>query len=557
MTKTQVTAPNKTTGAAVPPRHTVTREPRARTARSGRTPQARAATRAATAAALAASLAPALAPAPAHPQAPPAPVDADARHSIDQVFAEYDRTGGPGCALGVVRNGELTYARGYGIGQMDHGIPIDERSVFYLASVSKQFAAAAVVIAAHEGHLSLNDDIRTHLPEFPGYAQGTVRVRDLVHHTSGIRDYLTLMSLAGTPLENVLTDEAMLDLITRQKELNFVPGAEHLYSNSGYILMGEIVERATGRSLREYAHEKIFRPLGMASTHFRDDHTEVVRGRVFSYHPRPEPDPGEDGAPGPGPAAAPRPNPGFPEAAWRTDYLIHFDKVGDGGLYSSVEDLARWDAAFYSDVLGVPDFAARMYERGVLAGGDTIPYAHGLSVAPRRGLMRVSHAGGLMAFRTMIARYPDQRTTVITLCNVGTANPVALSMAVEDIVLAGAFPESAAQAARTGAAAEAGPAAAGQAEAAPQPPAEQLAAVAGSYHSDEIGATWRVEAEDGRLMLHHPSGESHEMQHRGADTFGRGGIEMAFVRDGGSVTAFVLTAGRVRNVRFERASRPS
>ena len=201
-----------------------------------------------------------------------------------------------------------------------------------------------------------------------------------------MRDYLTLMSLAGTPYENILTDEAMLGLITRQKELNFAPGSEHLYSNSGYVLMAEIVKRATGRSLREYADEKIFRPLGMTGTHFHDDRTHIVRDRVFSY------DPGPDGG-------------------WRTNYLMAFDKVGDGGLYSSVEDLARWDGAFYDDVLDVPGFAERMYERGVLTDGDTIRYARGLSVEVRRGLPRVSHAGGFMAFRTMIARYPEQRTT--------------------------------------------------------------------------------------------------------------------------------------------------
>ena len=450
-------------------------------------------------------------------------LDSETRQRIDDVFAEYDRTGGPGCAVGVVDAGELVYARGYGMGQMDHEIPISERSVFYLASVSKQFAAAAIVIADHEGHLSLDDDIRRHIPEFPAYGQGTVTVRHLVHHTSGVRDYLSLLNLAGIPFGNVLTDEAMLDLITRQRELNFAPGSEHLYSNSGYVLMAEIVKRVTGRSLREYADEKIFRPLGMTSTHFHDDRTQIVRDRVFSYHPR------EAGG-------------------WRTDYLINFDKVGDGGLYSTVEDLARWDGAFYGDVLGVPDFADRMYERGVLNNGDTIVYARGLGVAKRRGLRRVSHAGGLMAFRTMIARYPEQRTSVITLCNVGTANPGALSTAVEDIVLEGAFTESVAE--------EGGPvgAAAGgdEEEATVQVSADVLAALAGSYRSDEIGSTWTIEVEGDALVLHHPSGESQELSARSEAVFGRGGIELAFVREGGRATAFVLAAGRVRNVRFAR-----
>ena len=453
-------------------------------------------------------------------------LDPEIRERIDAVFAEYDRTDGPGCAVGVARAGTLVYGRGYGMGQLDHGIPLSERSVFYLASVAKQFAAAAIVIAAHEGHLTLDDEVRRHIPEFPDYEQGAVTVRHLVHHTGGVRDYLTLMSLAGTPYENILTDEAMLGLITRQKELNFAPGSEHLYSNSGYVLMAEIVKRATGRSLREYADEKIFRPLGMTSTHFHDDRTQVVRDRVFSY------DAGPDGG-------------------WRTNYLMAFDKVGDGGLYSSVEDLARWDGAFYGDVLGVPGFAERMYERGVLTSGDTIRYARGLAVERRRGLARVSHAGGFMAFRTMIARYPEQRTTVIALCNAGMANPMQMSVAIEDILLEDAFTEEAEVAA-------APPAAPAPDTAAVEVPDDVLVALTGSYHSDEIGATWVIAAEESRLVLRHPSGVDRVLARRG-DTagdgagdmvFGVGGLELAFEVEGGRAAAFVLAAGRVRNVRF-------
>ncbi|MCY3545457.1 MAG: serine hydrolase [Gemmatimonadetes bacterium] len=453
---------------------------------------------------------------------------AETSRAIDGVFAEYDRTSGPGCAVGVAEAGRLVFARGYGIGQMDHRIPLGGESVFYLASVSKQFAAAAIVIAEHEGHLSMDDPVSAHIPEFPTYAQGAVTIRHLVHHTSGVRDYLTLMRLAGTPYENILSDEDMLGLITRQRELNFVPGTEHLYSNSGYVLIAEIVKRATGRSLRAYADEKIFRPLGMSNTHFHDDRLQVVPGRVFSYDP---------------PAAG----------GWRTSYLIDFDKVGDGGLYSSVADLAQWDRAFYEDVLGVPGFAERMYRRGVLAGGDTIAYARGLSVGERRGLARVSHGGGFMAFRTMIARYPEQRTTVITLCNVGTANPGALSTAVEDIVLADAFTEAPEE--RVAPTSPAGaPGAADEPAFAVSEAAVQ--ALAGTYHSRELDATWRLEADGTQLLLHHPRGDTETLTARREDVFGSGGIEFAFEHDDGRAVAFLLAAGRVRNLRFERTDHP-
>lgn len=473
---------------------------------------------------------------------------AETSQAIDGVFAEYDRTSGPGCAVGVAEAGRLVFARGYGIGQMDHRIPLSGESVFYLASVSKQFAAAAIVIAEHEGHLSLDDPVSAHIPGFPTYAQGAVTIRHLVHHTSGVRDYLTLMRLAGTPYENILSDEDMLSLITRQRELNFVPGTEHLYSNSGYVLLAEIVKRATGRSLREYADEKIFRPLGMSNTHFHDDRLQVVPGRVFSYDP-PAAGAGRtdvDGSTRSGGSWR-------AQGGWRTSYLIDFDKVGDGGLYSSVADLAKWDRAFYEDVLGVPGFADQMYRRGVLTGGDTIAYARGLSVAERRGLPRVSHGGGFMAFRTMIARYPEQRTTVITLCNVGTAQPGALSTAVEDIVLASAFTEPPEERV-----APASPAAAPGTDDEPAFAVSEAAvrAVAGTYHSPELDATWHLEADGARLLLHHPRGDTETLTARREGVFGSGGIEFAFERANGRGVAFLLAAGRVRNLRFERTERP-
>jgi len=441
---------------------------------------------------------------------------AEKSQAIDGVFAEYNRTSGPGCAVGVAEAGRLVFARGYGIGQMDHRIPLSRESVFYLASVSKQFAAAAILIAEHEGHLSLDDPVSTHIPEFPAYVQGAVTIRHLVHHTSGVRDYLTLMRLAGTPYENILSDEDMLGLITRQRELNFVPGTEHLYSNSGYVLLAEIVKRATGRSLRVYADEKIFRPLGMSRTHFHDDRFQVVPGRVFSYDP--------------------------PTA------------VGGGGGDASGGGGARWGRGFYEGVLGVAGCAERMYRRGVLAGGDTIAYARGLSVGGRRGLPRVSHGGGFMAFRTMIARYPEQRTTVITLCNVGTAQPGALSTAVEDIVLADAFTEPPEERVAPSSPAGGAPGTAGEPAFVVSEAAVQ--ALAGTYHSPELDATWRLEADGTSLLLHHPRGDTETLTARREGVFGSGGIEFAFEREDGRGVAFLLAAGRVRNLRFDRTERP-
>lgn len=463
-------------------------------------------------------LLPGAAPASAQQLAP------STRAAIDSIFAPHDGTAGPGCAVGVVQRGAMVHARGYGMGNLDHGIPLGPRSVFYLASVSKQFAAAAVVIAEHEGLLSMDDPVRRYIPEFPDYG-APVTVGHLIHHTGGVRDYLTLMALAGRPLENVLTDEEMLDVITRQQALNFPPGSDFLYSNSGYVLLAEIVKRATGRSLRDYSNEKIFRPLGMTSTHFHDDAREVVPSRVFSYQPG-------------------------PDGRWQTSYLMHFDKVGDGGLYSSVEDLARWDAAFLDDRLGVPGFAERMYRRGVLDSGDTIPYARGLTVDRRRGLTRVAHGGSLMAFRTMIARYPEHATTVITLCNAGHANPTRLSLAVEDRVLEDAFPEPAPAAAPA-------PQAQGTAGGAPEGevtvPDATLEALAGRYRSPELDTTWTLKSEGGELWITRTANAPLALRAREEGVFVTdSGLTLTFRSHDGRGTAFTLQAGRVRDLEFER-----
>ncbi|MGH9381900.1 MAG: serine hydrolase domain-containing protein, partial [Thermoanaerobaculia bacterium] len=252
---------------------------------------------------------------------PAAAQQADLTAGIDAVFVDYDRTDSPGCALGVVRDGELVYARGYGMANLEHGVPITPGTVFDIGSTSKQFAATATVLLAEEGRLSLDDEVRKWIPELRDYG-APLTIRHLLHHTSGLRDYLTLMSLVGTSFDGLTTDDDALDIIARQRELNFPPGSEHLYSNSGYFLLSQIIERASGQSLREYAGTRIFEPLGMDDTHFHDDHTHVVPRRATAYAPL-----SEDGA-------------------FRIDMSL-FEQTGDGAVYTTIDDLVRWDGNFY------------------------------------------------------------------------------------------------------------------------------------------------------------------------------------------------------------------
>jgi len=198
---------------------------------------------------------------------------------LDALFSSWDKTTSPGCSLAVVHDGEIIYSRGYGMANLEHGIPNRPDTVFYIASTSKQFTASCIALCAEAGLLSLDDDVRKFVPELPAF-KPPIAIRHLVHHTSGLRDFFELLSMRGLREDELLTNEDILHLLSHQRELNFMPGDEYLYSNSGYFLMGVIVERASGKSLRHFAQEHIFGPLGMKVAHFHDDHREPIPRRA-------------------------------------------------------------------------------------------------------------------------------------------------------------------------------------------------------------------------------------------------------------------------------------
>jgi CubicO group peptidase (beta-lactamase class C family) len=329
---------------------------------------------------------------------------------VDQIFTDYARPGSPGCALGVIRDGHFVYRKGYGMGSVELGVPLSAESVFYMGSVSKQFTAAAVVLAQEQGYLSLDDDVRKYLPEIPNYGH-TITLREMLHHTSGFRDFLTLFALAGRDVAEVHSEAEIIDMIARQKRLNNVPGEEWLYSNTNYYLLGVVIERATKKSLADFANENIFKPLGMAHTRFYDDHTLVLPGRVAAYGP------GKDGR-------------------FLVDWSTGYDVVGAGGLMSTVDDLLLWDRNFYQNKLGKGMLVKELQTRGVLNDGKQISYALGLEISSYRGLPTVSHSGALYGYRTNLLRFPEQRFSVVCLCNLENTAPGNLSRKVADIYLA-------------------------------------------------------------------------------------------------------------------------
>jgi CubicO group peptidase (beta-lactamase class C family) len=281
-----------------------------------------------------------------------------------------------------------------------------------MGSVSKQFTAASIVLAAEQGYLSLDDGVRKYIPELPDYGR-PVTLRQMLHQTSGFRDFFDLIALSGRNVE-IVSPTDILKLITRQKGLNNVPGEEWIYSNSNYFLLAEVLQRATKKSLAQFAAENIFQPLGMTHTLFYDDNTLVVPKRAAAY------------------AAGKNGN-------FQVDWSTTYDLVGGGGLMSNLDDLLLWDRNFYSNKLGKGTLLKELQSHGVLNNGSQFNYAMGLSLGDYRGLPIVEHSGALFGYRTGFVRFPQQRFSVIVLCNLSTVNPGSLAHQVADLYLQGDF----------------------------------------------------------------------------------------------------------------------
>ncbi len=416
---------------------------------------------------------------------PRASQDRNPEAQVDGIFTPWVRADSPGCAVSVMRDGTVVYAQGYGMANLEYDIPIVPSSVFHVASVSKQFTAMAVALLASDGRLSWNDDIRMYVPEVPDF--GTrITLRHLVHHTSGLRDQWSLLHMAGWRFEaDVVRQEDVLDLVSRQTALNFEPGAQYLYSNTGFTLLALVVERVAGKTLREFAEERIFEPLGMMNTHFHDDHQMIVENRAYAYAPD------RDGT-------------------LRLS-IPDFDVVGATNLFTTVEDMARWDRNFYTVRVGGREVLEQLLTRGVLNGGETISYASGLAHGTHRGFESVGHGGADAGYRSHFVRFPRQRLSVVALCNAPSSNPRDLSLRVADIYLADQSVGFTPSAADRGAGASADPSGAGpaadaadDAAASLEHPAkieDVLASRAGYYRQAATDAPMHLVVRDGGLTI--------------------------------------------------------
>lgn len=331
---------------------------------------------------------------------------------VDRLFSEYDRPNGPGCAVGVYNVGRTLFAKGYGQADIAARRPITPKSVFNIASMTKQFTAFAIALLESEGKVSFDAPVRQYVPELPEFGS-PVTVRHLIHHTSGLRDFGALMELRGWQLDQEFSRAALLKLLARQRELNFAPGTSHEYGNTNYALLGIIIERVSGRPYGDFLAERIFRPLGMAGSGYREK-APVTVTLAYNY--------------------APSDHGHFINHVWARANVPGFANV-----YSSIEDLARWDGNFFRTRVGDRSLIQRIYLPGRLISGEQTGYAYGLYSGTYRGLKTIEH-GGLGGGSFHLVRFPDEQLSVAALCNeygVGpkAPNSFALSHSVADLFL--------------------------------------------------------------------------------------------------------------------------
>jgi CubicO group peptidase (beta-lactamase class C family) len=482
-------------------------------------------------------------------------------------------------------------------------VPITPTTMFDIGSTSKQFTAASIVLLANEGKLSLTDDIRKYVPEVPDY--GTpITIDHMLRHISGLRDYNGLLFLKGYKNEDATGDDEALDVISRQRALNFAPGTQWDYSNTGFFLAAIIVKRVSGKTLAEFAKERFFVPLGMTKTNFRDDHTVILTNRATAYDPKPN------------------------GGGFQID-MSNWDQLGDGAINTNVVEMAKWDENFYTGKVGGRALIDKMYQRGTLNNGDSVNYARGLFIDTYRGVRNIQHGGAWAGYRAMLMRFPEQHLSIAVLCNRSDANTTKRAQGVADVVLGDVLRTAERKEPKPQVAAAAGSNASAPGDVSrfpglyygeskqsvvriteqngklnlgfssltlplkPQggarfvtdtypitvdfgteglslkfadsdegqfkkvtpatPSASDWNQLAGTYYSPELDASWKIVIKDGKgVIVSRGMGEV-PLEPTFADAFTAGPVFLRFGRDGsGQITGFEISASRMQKIRFER-----
>lgn len=451
--------------------------------------------------------------------------DADAAKQIDELFSAYNSTT-PGVAVAVVKDGKIVFKKGYGTANLEYGLPITPRTVFQIASVSKQFTAFSIYLLEKQGKISIDDDVRKHISEMPDFGK-TVRIKHLLSHTSGIKDQAALMTLAGWRSGDVATTQNVLRFLSRQKELNFEPGSQYLYSNSGYTLLAEIVKRVSGRSFAEFTKKNMFEPLGMTDTQFYDDYERMVKNRADSYE--------------------------LENGTYKKKPLTD-STAGAGNLYSTVEDLAKWVLNFEKPVVGDAELIKRFNEPSLLNNGERVVYgitestpiyhAKGQNNWNYRGLRLMSHGGHAAAFRTFLGRFPDKRLAVVALSNDEHYQNFNTSIKIAEMYLKDDLK----------------PATITDSAAVPNRPAVEpniaLKDFEGRFYNEELDTAYNAKLVNGKLFLFHIRHGDIELTDAGKDKFScriEFPVEVEFRRNNDKqIIGFQISNWGAKNVKFDR-----
>jgi CubicO group peptidase (beta-lactamase class C family) len=448
---------------------------------------------------------------------------ADPRQAqIDAVFAAWNKPTSPGCNVFVFQDGKIAFQQQYGMADLEEDLPLKSDSVFYLASMSKQFTAAAIALLVSENKIDLKASPRTYIPELPALYD-RVTISQMLHHTSGLRDYLALGFLTG---HEVQSNDQALALLSKQQDLNFEPGSSWSYSNSNFLLLSIVVERVSGQNFSAFMHDNFFQPLAMDHSVVDQDHRSIVKGRVQGY---------------------------IPDASGGWLHLPKMlDATGDGNVLTTVADLQRWDENFYSGNVGGAGFAARMMSDSVAMQPMNMQYAWGLMLQSYRGQPVVHHSGAFNGFRSELVRFPKLHVSTGLLCNAGNVD-ANLAFKVADIWLSGALtaPSNATPMPP------------------PSPPAPtfnaaptQLSAFAGRFRSPELNIEIEIVPRDGGLQIEGLFGQTSKLKplaagklqfHSKLAEFGDVTSDIRGISTpDGKINELRLSAARTNNIRFDR-----
>lgn len=458
---------------------------------------------------------------------------------VDKLFATWDKDDSPGAVVAIVKDGETLYSNGYGLANLEHGVSNSPKTIFHVASVSKQFTAFAIFLLEQDEKLSIDDDVRKYIPELPDFGE-TIRIRHLIHHTSGLRDQWELLVFAGWRMDDVITHNDVLDLVKTQTELNFTPGQQYLYCNTGYTLLAEIVKRVSGKKLKKFCHERIFVPLEMNNTHFHDDHRQIVPNRSDCYWPAP--------------------------GGWQKA-VLSYAVVGATSLFTTTEDLAKWQRNFELMKVGNERVHERVVTRARLNFGKAIDYAGGVYHGKFEGHATLGHSGGDAGYVCHVERFPEHNLSVIVLANTSVVPAARLAHLAGKIYLdeGKEAEENDTFSSVTNVQMPDQQAWGNGSFLSPvdrEPVAKtwddvDLSEIAGSYYSPELDVSYELVVEDERLKLRRRKYGTQTCRRLAEDKFRVSSglsMEIQLERDEDSkeVSGFRVNTSRVKNLQFEK-----